>query len=177
MDANSTGGPLGATGAGTPRAVSQTENPAAKLPTAAFFPSVVHLRSLRQSLKAASFRWEGITSAQRWEYHAYDYAFLRVRLGLDERKYPLDPYGDWFNETMVRAAESLYRPRSPSGAVTRPLPRVKYQPFPAAEARMTPAQVNASMGVSATERMVPKHEDPEELRKAAIELGILQEAE
>jgi hypothetical protein len=38
-------------------------------------------------------------------------------------------------------------------------------------------RVRQAMGVSATERKVPKHEDPEELRKAAIELGILQEAE
>jgi hypothetical protein len=136
------------------------------------FPSVDHLRNLRQSLKAASFRWDGITSAQRWEYHAYDYAYLRIRHGLDNHSYPLDPYGDWFNEQMAQAAESLYRPYKPLGTGARSLPRVKHQPFPAPEARMSQSQINAAMGVAATEQRKPKHEDPEALRRGRVELGL-----
>ena len=37
--------------------------------------------------------------------------------------------------------------------------------------------VGEALGVSATERKVPKHEDPAELRKAAIELGIYHAAD
>ncbi len=32
---------------------------------------------------------------------------------MDNRSYPLDPHGDWFNETMVQAAERIYQPRKP----------------------------------------------------------------
>jgi len=72
------------------------------------------LRHLRQLLKNSGFRWESLTNAERWRYHAYDYAFLRVRHGLDNHSYPLDPDGKWFNEVLVRAAEQIYRPRKPS---------------------------------------------------------------
>ncbi len=42
------------------------------------------------------------------------------------------------------------------------------------EARMTPQQIHEALGVVVTERKSPKHEDPEELRKGAKELGIWQ---
>lgn len=42
----------------------------------------------------------------------------------------------------------------------------------APEAHMTQSQINAAMGVSATEQRKPKYEDPEELRRGRIELGL-----
>jgi hypothetical protein len=42
----------------------------------------------------------------------------------------------------------------------------------APEARMTQAQINAALGVSATERKPPSYEDPEALRRGRIELGL-----
>jgi hypothetical protein len=42
----------------------------------------------------------------------------------------------------------------------------------APEARMTQAQINAAMGVSATERKPPAYEDPEALRRGRVELGL-----
>ena len=68
------------------------------------------LRHLRQVLKEAGFQWTGLTSTERWRYHAYDYAFLRVRHGLYNRSYPLDPDGKWFHEGLVREAERIYAP-------------------------------------------------------------------
>ena len=42
----------------------------------------------------------------------------------------------------------------------------------APEARMSQAQINEAMGVAATEQRKPKWEDPEELRRARVELGL-----
>jgi hypothetical protein len=178
------------------------------------------------------FQWAALTNAERWRYHAYDYAYLRVRHSLDNRSYPLDPDGKWWNAALVEAAERIYQPRKPLhlGTPVRPAEQerdldlaahfrrqdaerlpLKRQvqihgerlangdPTPemvalmrccarqadanskifaqrskrafAPEARMTQAQINAAMGVSATERK-PKHEDPEELRRAQVELGL-----
>jgi hypothetical protein len=44
----------------------------------------------------------------------------------------------------------------------------------APEARMTQAQINAAHGVAATERKTPAYEDPEALRRARIELGLME---
>jgi hypothetical protein len=63
-------------------------------------------------LREAKYQWGGLTNAQRWHYHAYDYAFLRVRHGLDNRSYPLDPDGKWFHAQLVEAAERIYQPRA-----------------------------------------------------------------
>jgi hypothetical protein len=183
-------------------------------------------------LKESNFQWTGLTNAQRWHYHAYDYAFLRVRHGLFNKFYPLDPDGKWFHINLIEAAECLYRPRAkPYSAPIRPADTVrdpelaehfrrqdaerdalKWQvqvhgerqtdgePTPemlafmaccvrqadasgkifaarsrkafAPEARMTQAQINAALGVYATERKPPPHEDAEALRRGRTELGL-----
>jgi hypothetical protein len=49
-----------------------------------------------------------------------------------------------------------------------------------APSRMTGREIqemHAALGVSATERKIPKHEDPEELRRAAAELGLAMNQE
>jgi hypothetical protein len=196
------------------------------------FPSLSDLQNLRQLLKKANYQWAGITNAQRWHYHAYDYAFLRVRHGLFNKFYPLDPDGKWFHLDLIEAAERIYRPRpKPYSAGTRPADTVRDpelsahfraqdaerdalkrqvqvhgereangEPTPemlafmaccvrqvdangkiftarsrkafAPEARMTQAQINAAMGVSATERKPPAYEDPDALRRGRVELGL-----
>jgi len=199
----------------------------------ASFPSMQDLRNLRQLLKNSKFEWSGLSIDERWRYHAYDYAFLRVRHGLDNRNYPLDPDGKWFNAALCEAAERIYQPRKPLYSGERPRPAdtvrdpqlaghfraqdaerlpLKRQvqihgerlangdPTPemlafmaccarqaeanaaiyarrnrkafAPEARMSQAQINEALGVSATEQRRPKHEDPEELRRSRIELGL-----
>jgi hypothetical protein len=40
------------------------------------------------------------------------------------------------------------------------------------EARMSQTQINEAMGAAATERHQPKYEDPEELRRSRVELGL-----
>jgi hypothetical protein len=79
------------------------------------------LQNLRHLLREAKFLWAGLTSTQRWHYHAYDYAFLRIRHGIYDLSYPLDPQGLWFNATLVEAAERIYKPlRRPYNAKVRP---------------------------------------------------------
>jgi hypothetical protein len=91
------------------------------MPSIAIFPSMPDLQNLRRLLKEANFQWAGLTNAQRWHYHAYDYAFLRVRHGLQAPSYPLDPDGKWFHAALVEAAERIYRPRpKPQSAPLRP---------------------------------------------------------
>jgi hypothetical protein len=84
------------------------------------------LTDLRQRLKNSGFLWSALTSTERWRYHAYDYAFLRVRCGIFNLFYPLDPDGKWFNSGMVEAAESIYPPRpGPPSAPIRPADTVR----------------------------------------------------
>jgi hypothetical protein len=112
-------------------------------PTIATFPSMTDLQNLRRLLKEANFQWAGLTNAQRWHYHAYDYAFLRVRHGLDNRSYPLDPDGKWFHEGLVEAAERVYRPRpKPQSAPIR-LADVERDPELAAHFRRKDAERDA----------------------------------
>jgi hypothetical protein len=193
------------------------------------------LQNLRQKLKDSQFAWSALTNAERWRYHAYDYAFLRSRGDPQDSGYALDQHGKWFHETTVQAAETIYaKPRPPFAMSTSradvepdsrlaahfrkqddersrlrlqvqvhgerkqngdPTPEmlafmafcVRQQsanadlyvertrkPF-RAEARMTGREIREmhdALGVAATERKVPKHEDPAALRQAAAELGL-----
>lgn len=199
------------------------------------FPSTTDLQSLRQAWKDANFQWAGLTNAQRWHYHAYNYAYLRIRHGLQSQSYPLDPDGKWFHAELAEAAERIYSPRpAPYAARIRPADTQRdpdlaalferqdaerdalkfqvqvhgerredgsYTPEMKAfmdcclrqatanekafsgrtrrafspEGRMSSQeiqQIHKALGASATERKMPKHEDPDELRKARTELGL-----
>lgn len=72
-------------------------------------------------MKDSNFQWAALTNGERWRYHAYDYAFLRVQHGLQQQSYPLDPDGKWFHAQLVEAAECIYRPPAkPQAAPVRP---------------------------------------------------------
>ncbi len=184
-------------------------------------------------MKDSKFEWSALTNAERWHYHAYDYAFLRSRGDPQDAGYALDQHGKWFHEGLAQAAEHIYaKPRPPpamstSRADVEPDPelaghfrqqdderaRLRLQvqvhgerrpngdPTPEmlafmalcrqqvtvnadlyversrkpfrAESRMSRREINqmhAALGVIATESQIPRHEDPAELRKAALEL-------
>ncbi len=233
MHSNATGNALGGTGA---------EPPGAQLPNrppnpTAIVPSTTDLQNLRQALKTAGFQWSGLTNAERWRYHAYDYAFLRSRGDPQDAGYALDSHGKWFHEGLVQAAESIYAKPPPPPALSTSRADTETDPDLAAhfrqqdlersrlrlqvqvhgerrsngaatpemlafmrccarqqetnadlyiakarkafraESRMTGREISEmheALGVVATERKVPKHEDPEELRKAAAEIGIFE---
>jgi hypothetical protein len=79
-------------------------------------------------LKDLKFDLDGLTSAERWRYHAYDYAFLRFRNEPQDSGYALDPHGKWFNEGLVQASARVYvAPRPPP---MEPIPRADIEPDP-----------------------------------------------
>ncbi len=197
--------------------------------------STQDLQNLRQKLKDLKFDLSGLTNAERWRYHAYDYAFLRSRGDPQDSGYALDQHGKWFHEGLVQAAENIYAKPLPPPAMSTsradvetdshlaahfrrqddersnlrlqvqvhgerrpngdPTPEmlafmaccVRQQtanadlyvartrkPFKP-ESRMKDREIremHAALGVTATERKIPKHEDPEELQKAAAELAL-----
>lgn len=90
--------------------------------------SMTDLQNLRQKLRDSNFQWTALTNAERWRYHAYDYAFLRFRHEPQDSGYALDPHGKWFHEGLVQAAESVYTRPKPS---PRPsIPRADVEPAP-----------------------------------------------
>jgi hypothetical protein len=227
MEQSSTGKQPGGIGAETPGHL-----PPMATQFSPIFPSTADLQNLRRLLREAKFLWAGLTSTQRWHYHAYDYAFLRVRHGMYNLSYPLDPQGLWFNAVLVEAAECLYKPlRRPYSARVRPADvpgrpelssRLRAQDAErdalrrqvqthgermangevtpemlafmkccarqvedngrtfdernrktfGPEARMTQRQINAALGVTATEQKPPAWEDPEDLRRGRVALGL-----
>lgn len=75
-----------------------------------YFPSTGHQNRLRQKLHGSGCA--SLEDAECWEYHAYDYAFQRVVLGRNGAvNSPIDPSGEWFDETLVNLAEGFYRRR------------------------------------------------------------------
>jgi hypothetical protein len=90
--------------------------------------SMSDLQNLRQRLKDSNFQWTSLTNAERWRYHAYDYAFLRFRNNPQDSGYALDPHGKWFNEGLVQAAERIYR--QPRPLPSEPIPRADVEPDP-----------------------------------------------
>ncbi len=201
--------------------------------TGTTFPSMPDLRSLRQKLKDSRFEWSALTNAERWHYHAYDYAFLRSRGDPQDAGYALDQHGKWFNEGLVQAVDRIYAKPRPPLALSTSRADVESDPELAAhfrqqddersrlrlqvqvhgerrqngdltpemlafmaccrrqvdanadlyversrkrfrdESRMSRREINqmhAALGVIATESKIPRHEDPAELRKAALEL-------
>lgn len=91
-------------------------------------PSTQDLQNLRQRLKDLKFDLDGLTNAERWRYHAYDYAFLRFRHEPQDSGYALDPHGKWFNEALVQAAERIYEPERPPPRTS--IPRADVEPDP-----------------------------------------------
>jgi len=65
------------------------------------FPSEAN----RQALRRHSY--SELSERDKWRHHAYDYAFRRRFLKDFERSSPIDPFGDWFNEGYVEAAERM----------------------------------------------------------------------
>jgi len=74
------------------------------------FPSKPHHQFLRNKIRVnAPERGPGyfaLTDAEKWQYHAYDYAFRSVALH-DDRS-PIDPERNWYDPQMVDAATAYF---------------------------------------------------------------------
>lgn len=81
----------------------------AQMETEFIFPSVTHLKHLRLRLKENCALLKAFSEEERWQFHAYDYAFRLHFLGTDRRESPLDPEGKWFDGDYCTAALAMYR--------------------------------------------------------------------
>lgn len=71
-----------------------------------FFPSEDHRRSLCDKVKDGGLK--ALDDIEARQFHAYRYAWRRVRLGDREQKYGCDPAGDWFDGYYVNKAILFY---------------------------------------------------------------------
>lgn len=87
-----------------------------------FFPSEDHRRWLVERINEGGFA--ALDDTEKYHFHAYRYAWRRVRLGDREQKYPVDPNGDWFDGFFVNKAISFYTKGKelPKPAAERPEP-------------------------------------------------------
>jgi hypothetical protein len=78
-------------------------------PPMAGFPSKPHYAYLRKKIRVNGPErcpgYSSLTDDEKWQYHAYDYAFRLVALH-DERS-PLDEERKWRDPKMIEAAETI----------------------------------------------------------------------
>jgi hypothetical protein len=70
------------------------------------FPSEDHRRGLVDRVAAGGFA--ALDDLEKLHFHAYRYAWRRVRLGDFAQKYQVDPRGDWFDGFFVGKAVAFY---------------------------------------------------------------------
>lgn len=66
-----------------------------------------------------------LSNAETWQYHAYNYGWLRVIINEDHSQ--IDPQRLWFNDGLVRQSEAMWRK-----FFNKPLPR-PHAPVPSAD--------------------------------------------
>ena len=71
-----------------------------------FFPSEDHRRALVAKVEAGGLKV--LNDIEAREFHAYRYAWRRVRLADFTQKYQCDPRGDWFDGIFVNKAVTFY---------------------------------------------------------------------
>jgi hypothetical protein len=136
-----------------------------------FFPSEDHRRALVDKVEAGGLK--ALDDHEKREFHAYRYAWRRVRLADFSQKYGCDPRGDWFDGVFVNQAVEMMT----GGKYSLTPPRPERRPDPTPEdiayvdARL--AQFRANLA-AAEERsraaVVRRVADPRDL--AAIQAGL-----
>jgi hypothetical protein len=71
-----------------------------------FFPSEHHRRALVDKVAAGGFAV--LDDIEKRQFHAYRYAWRRVRLGDFSQKYSVDQDGKWFDGVFVNQAVEFY---------------------------------------------------------------------
>jgi hypothetical protein len=71
-----------------------------------FFPSESHRQSLLGRVAAGGFA--ALNGQDKLEFHAYRYAWRRVRLGDFAQKYAVDQKGEWFAGILIGKAVEFY---------------------------------------------------------------------
>ena len=92
-----------------------------------FFPSEDHRRSLVAKVAAGGFA--ALDDVEKYHFHAYRYAWRRVRLADFAQKYGGDPRGDWFDGFFVNKAVEMMT----GGKYSLTPPRPERRPDPTPE--------------------------------------------
>jgi hypothetical protein len=136
-----------------------------------FFPSEDHRRALIDKVEAGGLK--ALDDIETREFHAYRYAWRRVRLADFSQKYGCDPRGDWFDGVFVNQAVEFYTGGKYSLAPSRPERRpdptpedIAYVDRRLAEFRANLAAAEERTRVTTTRRTA----DPRDL--AAIQRGL-----
>ena len=76
------------------------------------FPSLAHRKFLSDKVRNDKQKTLNLTllnNEERFQYHAYDYAWLDVVFNDHSHTSPIDPNGKWRNAALISAAEAMWR--------------------------------------------------------------------
>ncbi len=94
------------------------------------FPSTAHQTQLQKRVLSAGstptselpsdkIGYHSFSEPEKWEYHAYDYAWRRHFLNIDDQSSPIDRRGEWHNPRLIgrvmRMLYPLHRSRADPG--------------------------------------------------------------
>jgi hypothetical protein len=133
-----------------------------------FFPSEDHRRSLIAKVEAGGLA--ALDDVEKYHFHAYRYAWRRVRLADFAQKYGGDPRGDWFDGFFVNKAVEMM-----TGGKYRLTPPRRADPTPEDVAYIDRRLAEFRASVAALEdrsraAFAPRAADPRDL--AAIQAGL-----
>jgi hypothetical protein len=134
-----------------------------------FFPSEDHRRALVDKVEAGGLK--ALDDLEKREFHAYRYAWRRVRLADFSQKYGGDPRGDWFDGVFVNQAVEMMTGGKYS--LTPPRPQQRPDPTPEDIAYVDRRLVEFRANLAVAERTpttTRRTADPRDL--AAIQRGL-----
>ena len=135
-----------------------------------FFPSEDHRRALVDKVEAGGLGC--LDDMEKYHFHAYRYAWRRVRLGDFAQKYQVDPRGDWFDGFFVNKAVEMMT----GGKYSLTPPRPERRPDPTPEdvayvdRRLAEFRANLAVAEQRTATTTRRTADPRDL--AAIQAGL-----
>jgi hypothetical protein len=133
------------------------------------FPSEDHRRALVAKVEAGGLK--ALDDLEKREFHAYRYAWRRVRLADFTQKYGADPNGDWFDGVFVNKAVTFYTDGCglPSRQQHRPDPTPEDVAY--VETRLVQFRANLAAAEERNRAAVARRvADPRDL--AAIQAGL-----
>ena len=134
-----------------------------------FFPSEDHRRALIDKVEAGGLK--ALDDIETREFHAYRYAWRRVRLADFSQKYGGDPRGDWFDGVFVNQVVEMMTGGKYSLTPPRPERRPDPTPEDIAYVDRRLAEFRANLAVAdRTPTTTRRTADPRDL--AAIQAGL-----
>jgi hypothetical protein len=136
-----------------------------------FFPSEDHRRALVDKVEAGGLK--ALDDHEKREFHAYRYAWRRVRLADFRQKYQCDPRGDWFDGVCVNQAVEMMT----GGKYSLTPPRPEKRPEPTVEdiahVEAVCVQIRANLAVFAERNRAAFADRTADARDlAAIQAGL-----